>query len=106
MKALFSSLRVRLLVLVLLGGLPALGVILYTAAEQRRKAAEEIQLDALRVAKLASAGQERMIEGARQVLMIMSHLPEVRSEDPEPANRLLRNLLQQYPVYLNFGVIE
>jgi serine phosphatase RsbU (regulator of sigma subunit) len=106
MRGFISSLRFRLLVLVLLGGLPALGVILYTAAEQRRKAAEDIQQNALRVARLASAGQERMIEGARQVLMIMSHLPEVRGDDPQAATRLLANLLQQYPVYMNFGVIE
>lgn len=106
MKALFSSLRFRLLVLVLLGGLPALGVILYTAAEQRRNAAKDIQQNALRVARLASAGQERLIEGARQLLMIMSHLPEMRAEDPAAANRLLGDLLKQYPIYTNFGIIE
>lgn len=43
----FSSLRARLLLLVLLAALPALGLILYTDLEQRRLAATQAQEDAL-----------------------------------------------------------
>lgn len=106
MKTLLSSLRCRLVMLVLLGVLPALALTLHTAAEQRRHAAAQIQQDALRVARLASAGQERLIEGARQLLLIMSHLPEMRAADPSAANAMLAELLRQYPLYTNFGVIE
>ena len=106
MKACFTGLRARLLALVLLAGLPALVVTFYTAAEQRRNAALDVQKNALRIARLASAGQERLIEGARQLLVIMSHLPSVRADDPAAANAMLSNLLEQYPLYLNFGVIE
>jgi serine phosphatase RsbU (regulator of sigma subunit) len=106
MKPFFSGLRFRVVVLVLLAGFPALAVTLYTAAEQRRLAAIEIQQNALRVARLASAGQERLIEGARQLLLIMSHLPELRATDPTAANAMLADLLRQYPLYTNFGVIE
>jgi serine phosphatase RsbU (regulator of sigma subunit) len=100
------SLRTRLVLLVLLGVLPALVLTLYTAAEQRKRAAADIQQDALRVARLASAGQERLIEGARQLLVMMARLPEVRGDQPEAANKLLADIQQQYPIYLNFGVIE
>ena len=92
--------------LVVLGVLPALGMILYTAAEQRAHAASEIQLGALRVSRLASAGQERMIEGARQLLVMMAHLPEIRGDDREAASATLAELVEQYPIYLNFGVIR
>ena len=91
--------------LVLVGLLPALALTYYTAAEQRRGAAIKVQEDALRVARLASAGQERMIEGARQLLVMMAHLPEVRGDDPAAASAMLAGLLEQYPIYLNFGVI-
>jgi len=100
------GLRFRLLVLVLLSVLPALALTLYTAAEQRKGAAAEVQRDALRLARLASAGQERMIEGSRQLLVMMARLPEVRGDDPAAANAVLADLLRQYPIYLNFGVIE
>jgi serine phosphatase RsbU (regulator of sigma subunit) len=106
MKIPFSGLRFRLVALVMLGGLPSLALTFYTAAEQRRLAATEIQQNALRVARLASAGQERLIEGARQLLLIMSHLPELRESDPAAANAMLADLLRQYPLYTNFGVIE
>ena len=46
----FSSLRVRLLLLVLFAVVPALGLILYTASEQRRLAAGAVQEQALRLA--------------------------------------------------------
>ena len=45
----FSSLRVRLLLLVLLAVIPALGLMLYTGLEQRRLAAVHAQEGALRV---------------------------------------------------------
>jgi serine phosphatase RsbU (regulator of sigma subunit) len=92
--------------LVMLGGLPALVLTFYTAAEQRKHAAADVQQDALRVARLASAGQERLIEGARQSLVMMARLPEVRGENPDAANKLLADIQHQYPLYLNFGVVE
>ena len=58
----FASLRSRLIVLVFLAVLPALGLILFTASEERRAAAAEVQDDALRIARLASSAQERLIE--------------------------------------------
>lgn len=57
----FSSLRARLLLLVLLAVIPALGLILYTAAEQRRAAAGEAQANALRLARSVSSGQDDLI---------------------------------------------
>jgi hypothetical protein len=45
---LFSSLRIRLIVLVLLAVLPALGLILYSNLEQRQLAAAAAQAEALR----------------------------------------------------------
>jgi serine phosphatase RsbU (regulator of sigma subunit) len=106
MKTLLSGLRFRLVMLVLIGGLPSLTLTFYTAAEQRRHAAAQIQQNALRIARLASAGQERTVEGARQLLQMMAYLPEVRGNDAAAAATLLGNLLTRYSIYSNFGVIE
>jgi hypothetical protein len=46
-----SSLRARLLLLVLLAALPALALIVYTDLEQRRLTASQVQEDALRLAR-------------------------------------------------------
>jgi signal transduction histidine kinase len=105
-QPLFSSLRARLFGLVFLAIIPALGLILYTAAEQRRIAATEAQANAQWVAQLVAADQERLIAETRQLLLTLAHLPEVRREDSSACSSLFAKLLKQYPQYANLGVVS
>src|SRR5688572_27627733 len=100
-----SSLRVRLVLLVLLAVLPSLILILHRASEQRRAAITQVKQDALRVARLASANHEQFAEGARQLLIAIAHLPAIQGSEPDAANETLRSLLPKYSLYSNFGVI-
>ena len=100
-----SSLRARLLLLVLLAVVPALGLTLYTYLEERRLTTAQVQEDALRLARLASADQERLIQATRQLLVAVAQLPEVRTVDPAACSALLARLLSQFPSYANLGVI-
>jgi hypothetical protein len=70
-----SSLRSRLLLLVLLALLPALALILVTAWEQRQLAAVDAQESALRLSRLAASNQERLIEGARSLSSASPRFP-------------------------------
>jgi hypothetical protein len=63
MRRFFASLRFRLILLVFLAVLPALGLILYSGLEHRRLAAVEAQKHALELAQLVSFYQDR--PGAR-----------------------------------------
>lgn len=101
-----STLRARLLLLVLLAVLPALGLMLYTADEERRIAAAWAQEDALRLVRLTSTDQEQLIEGARQLLSVMAQLPEVRSSDVAACSALFTGLLKQHPHFISFGLIK
>lgn len=58
-----SGLRVRVFLLVLTAVLPALGLVFYTALEQKRSATVEVQETALRLARLASSNQGQLIGG-------------------------------------------
>ena len=100
-----SSLRVRLLFLVVLAALPALGLQLYTASRQRELAVDEAKEDARRLAALAAADNGRLIEGTRQLLVVLARLPEVRGGNPEVCETLLADLKNQFPLYANLGVI-
>jgi len=102
----FSSLRLRLVLLVLLAVIPALGLMLYTNLEQRRLETVQAQADAQRLARLASTQQQQLIEGVRQLLIALAQLPEVRSGDAAACTSLMTSLLKQYPLYANLGVIE
>jgi steroid delta-isomerase-like uncharacterized protein len=101
----FSRLRVRLVLLVLLAVLPALGLLLYSANEQRQQAVAEAQDDALRLARLASTNQEHLIDGTRQLLVVLARLPEVNGGDAASCRSLLAALLARYSLYANLGVI-
>jgi PAS domain S-box-containing protein len=101
-----SSLRARLVLLVLLAMIPALGLILYTAAAQRRSAAINAQQNMLRLVKLAAANQRQASEGAHQLLIALSQIPEIRQRNVKGCNRLLANLLKQYSIYAGFGVVD
>jgi serine phosphatase RsbU (regulator of sigma subunit) len=102
----FSSLRVRLLAVVLLSVGPALVLTVFNAAGQRRIALEETQSRALRVARSAATKQRELIESTRQLLMVLSRVPDLRGHDSLVASRFLADLLEENPIYLNFGVIE
>ncbi len=100
----FSSLRVRLLLLVLLAVVPALGLIIYAGTEMRRTASMEAQANALRLAQSVSSAQDDLFEGARQLLTTLAQIPVARGSDPALCNALFSTLLKKYPRYANLGV--
>ena len=104
-KLTFSDLRIRLVLLVLLAVIPALGVIFYAAEEQRSATVIEAQQNALRLARLVSANQEVLIGGTRQLLTALADAPAVRTGDPA-CSIFLKGLLEKYPYYSNLGVAD
>ncbi len=100
------GLRTRLLLLVLLATLPALGLILFGAAEQRRLAEDTARHDAALLTDSTAADQERLIESTRQLLVTLAQLPEVRGGDQTRCSALLADLLQRFPTYTSIAVIE
>ena len=106
MRKPFFSLRFRLILLVLLAVLPALGLMLYTGLEQRRLAAADAQEEALRLAQLAANDHERLIEQARQFLAALVQLPAVRDGDTVACSALFADLLKHYPAYTGLTAAE
>lgn len=101
-----ESLRVRLLAVVTVSVVPAFGLIIYTGVEQRRQAVNVAQEAAVRLARLAASEQGRRLAGARDLLIALSRLPEVRRRDARACHAVLADLLRQYDLYLNFGAID
>ena len=79
-RYLFSklNLRSRLVCLVLLAALPSLGMALYTAMEENRVERAHMEANTLRVTRLAAGDIAQVVEGARQLLIGLAQLPEVR----------------------------
>ena len=103
-RRLFSSLRSRLIILVLLTLLPALGFIVLDAAEQRSMSAAGAERDALWLAQMAGAEHERSIFSARRLLTAAAELPELHAA-PDVCSRRLAGLLDGGG-FTNFAVVD
>jgi hypothetical protein len=101
-----SSLHTRLLLLILVAILPAMGLIFWNALEQRKHFALRAQEDAHRLSKILSRDHEEFIESTRQLLALLAQLPQVLSHDLPSCNLLFANLLKQHPRYLNLGILR
>ena len=100
-----SSLLARLLLIISVALVPALGLQAYTESDARRIRLQLVQDEALRLVRLVSAEQQRIIEGAGQALDVLSSSPAVQDNLPEMCTRLLANLIQQSPRYKSLSVV-
>lgn len=99
-----SSLRFRLIALVLLALIPAFGVILYSAARHRDLIADQVQRNALAAARGIAAEQERFFENAHQLLIMLSRVPQIRENDRANCRKFLAGLLE--PLYADLGITD
>jgi len=106
LSLLAPSLRSRLVHLVLLAVLPSLGLTLYMGLEEHRIQSADLEVNTLRLTRLAAGQLGQAIEGARQLLTGLSQLREIREGDYEASRELFVNLLKQYPYYVDFGTID
>jgi nitrate/nitrite-specific signal transduction histidine kinase/type II secretory pathway pseudopilin PulG len=100
----FSSLRIRLMLLVLLALVPSLGLIIYTDSEERRSVANQAQDHALQIARDAAQSQQDLIESTHQFLSVLAQLPAVRDLDPVVCSAFLADFLNHYPRYTSITV--
>jgi diguanylate cyclase len=99
------SLRARILWLVLLAVIPALGAIVYGGIEARRQAASRVHQELQSVVRTAGLDQQRLIVETRQILVLLSQLPQVRGV-PEVCGPFLTSFLRDDSPYSNLGVIH
>jgi len=99
-----SSLRARLMLLVLFSTLPAMGLAAYGGMACRTQAEAAARQSLWHVTREATNEQERLIDGAHQLLTALARLPEVQRHDHAACNVLFADLLKQYPVYTGFAI--
>jgi PAS domain S-box-containing protein len=97
--SILSTLRSRLIVLIMLVLIAAFALILHTALEQRRLAVMNTAENMRQIARIATSEHEQLIEGARQLLVGLSHLPQVIRREADACNSLFRELALQFPTY-------
>jgi PAS domain S-box-containing protein len=93
------GLRSRLLTLVLLAVVPALGLLMYTNWAQRQQQVAWVQDDARRLVRTVASTEERYILGTRQLLIAIAETPGARDKGSAPCDEYLRILKSKNPLY-------
>ncbi|WP_293776823.1 EAL domain-containing protein [uncultured Oxalicibacterium sp.] len=101
----FDSLRVRLLVLVLLAIVPPVILTVYGAWKERQQAIAMAEENLQQMTQLAATSEARLIDGARQLMSVLSTVPELRG-NPRTCARFLAEVQQRNEGYVNFGLIQ
>jgi signal transduction histidine kinase len=101
-----KSLRIRLLLLVLVAVIPALGAIAYTASEQKKIAVAEIQRNVLRLVEFSTHEEEQVLQGTRQILIVLANYVRKADINLSECNAFCADLLKQFKRYANIGVVK
>ena len=99
-----SSLRCRLVLLVLVAVVPVFALILFSAARHREITANQVKNTAAGVIRAIASEQDRLLENAHEFLITLARLPQVREGDKTACNKVLSGLLE--PAYLDLAVTD
>jgi PAS domain S-box-containing protein len=102
----FSSLRFRLLVIVLLAVLPAVVLILINASDRRAADLRGERETLGRLSRIAAEQEREGFSQARQLLTTLAELEIVRRTEAEACGVLLARILKQNPRYANLGLVN
>ena len=95
-----------MLLLVLVAVIPAWGVIVYTASEQRRTAVAGIQRNVLQLAEFSAHEEEQALQGSRQILIALANFVRNADENPVECSVFCAGLLKQFRRYANLGAVK
>ena len=99
-----SSLRSRLILLILMAVVPAFGLLYYSAAEHQQLMAEQVKQNSLAAVRLIAAEHDRVLDNAHEFLVTLSRVPQIRSSDKAECRKILSGLLE--PRYADLMVAD
>jgi hypothetical protein len=101
---LFSSLRFRVLLIILFAILPALALFHYSNQEERKIEINRLKQQTLGIARIIAFQEADLLNGTYQLLKAISFLGEVKKYNPTNCHQLMAFLLSHYERYENFGI--
>ncbi|MFH1633872.1 MAG: PAS domain S-box protein, partial [Chloroflexota bacterium] len=102
----FTSLRARLMLLVLAVIVPVLGLSVYNGIEGRNNDRLDALADARRLAQNAAMLYEHTIMETRQILFTLTQMPQFRQQDPAACSKIFADLLEQTESYSGFAAAK
>src|SRR5690242_19371672 len=100
---LLKTIRAQLLLLSLITTLPAVGIILYSAFEDRRTNIHEALEETRQLSDAIASGQHHLIASSEQLASALAQLPQIKNHDAAGMEPILGNLLRIHPQYMNIS---
>jgi hypothetical protein len=94
-----AGILARLFLLVVIALAPITAIQIHDELDYRRNRERELHAEALRLTTLVGMEQDRMLEGARQMLSTIAALRAEGAHDPSRGNELLGRLVKRFPYY-------
>ena len=99
------SLRMRFAILVIAAVIPLFGFSIVKAWVDADEAVQRAMNNLFVAASLAATSEQKATQAAHQMLTAIAKTTDVRDGSPAACNRYLREIHDQFPGYLNLGVI-
>ena len=101
-----TRLTARVVLIVFMVIVPALGVIVYDQMSERRRAREDAVENASRLAHLAVTEQSRIFGGVQRLLTTLAMFPGLREKNAAACRALLPGVLRDHPNYINIFIVQ
>ncbi|MHC1727597.1 MAG: PAS domain S-box protein [Syntrophobacteraceae bacterium] len=100
------NLRFRLITLLCIAIAPAVCLISYNLYKQHLSVGEAVQKDLHRLVQIAESEYYRSIENVRQILFLLSHVPEASAQHGTDNNTLLSRVKNSYPHITHVALLD
>jgi len=102
----WSSLRARLVLLVLIAVVPAFGLIVYNGLQKRQDDRAAATDDAVQVTQFVASQQSSIVESARALLSQIAQAPQLRGDDPASCNAYLTSVQEVEQQYVGVSLAD
>jgi len=100
------SIRSQLRLIVMIMALPVIGMIIYAGVQQRKEAMNAARNDTIQLVDRVAYEQQAMIASARQLMVSLSQIPEIKRKDAAKVTSLLREIHNLNPDFSNIFVSD
>ncbi len=109
LRSQLSSLRARIILLVVIALLPAFGLLIYTGLEQRRNDQAAVRAEALRLTQVVASQQNAVIQNSEGMLAALAGLTAGANLDEVDATQcgtVFSSILKQFAAFENLGLVR
>jgi PAS domain S-box-containing protein len=105
-RLLSMPIRAQILLLAFIVAIPAAGIIMYSGIQMREGAIRDARMETQRLAENIAAEQQNLIAAAQQLITALAQLPDVKRQNANRVDPVLRDILKLNTQYSNIFITD